>query len=597
VPLPARRLRTAVAASILSLSVTGAAVVGASVAGSGAAHAASTPPRGDVTANLFEWSWTSIASECTNVLGPDGYGAVQVAPPEESVTLAGQSHPWWEVYQPVSYQLNSRMGNRSQFAAMVTACHTAGVKVYADAVLNHMTGQGNVGYAGTTFTDKYTYPGLYGSQDFHHYPGDCPNSNDTVTNYDNQADVQECELVGLSDLRTESSYMRGKLAGYLNDLESLGVDGFRLDAAKHMNDADIAAIESQLSHSAFVYQEVMPGGAVNPPAYEGTGSVLEFTYGKQLKSQFQGNIANLQTFGQSWGLEPSNKSVTFVDNHDTDRNGSTLSYKDGSTYQLANIFSLAWGYGTPQVYASFTFSGNDQSPPADSNGFVTATNCSNGWSCQDRTLSTVGMVGWHNAVAGTSVANWWSDGSNAISFSRGSAGFVALNNEGAAVTRTFATGLAAGTYCDVIHGTASGSTCSGGTVTVDAAHNASITVPAKDAVAFDIDSVVTGGTTTTPPPATVAVTFKEYATTYFGQNVYVVGDIAALGAWNTNSAIALSSAGYPTWSGTVTLPANTAVQYKYIKKNPDGTITWEGSSNRTANSGSGGSLTLNDSWR
>jgi alpha-amylase len=586
VPLPARRLRTALTASLLGLSVTGAAVVG-----SWAAHAASTPPRGDVIANLFEWSWTSIAGECTNVLGPDGYGAVQVAPPEESVTLANQAHPWWEVYQPVSYQINSRMGNRTQFAAMVTACHNAGVKVYADAVLNHMTGQGNVGYAGTTFTDKYTYPGLYGSQDFHHYPGDCPNSNDTVTDYNNQTDVQDCELVGLSDLRTESSYVRGKLAGYLNDLESLGVDGFRLDAAKHINDADIAAIESQLTHPSFVYQEVMPGGAVNPPAYEGTGSVLEFTYGQQLKSQFQGNIANLQTFGQSWGLEPSNKSVTFVDNHDTDRNGSTLSYKDGATYQLANIFSLAWGYGTPQVYASFTFSSSDQSPPADSNGFVTTTNCASGWACQDRTLSTVGMVGWHNAVAGTSVANWWSDGSNAISFSRGSAGFVAINNEASAVTRTFATGLAAGTYCDVIHGTASGSTCSGSTVTVDGSHNASITVPAKDAVAFDIDSVVTGGT------PSVAVTFHEYATTYFGQNVYVVGDITALGAWNTNNAIALSSAGYPTWSTTVSLPANTAFQYKYIKKNPDGSITWEGSSNRTANSGSGGSLTLNDTWR
>jgi alpha-amylase len=47
----------------------------------------------------------------------------------------------------------------------------------------------------------------------------------------------------------------------------------------------------------------------------------------------------------------------------------------------------------------------------------------------------------------------------------------------------------------------------------------------------------------------------------------------------------------------VSLPANAAFQYKYIKKNPDGSITWEGSSNRTANSGSGGTLTLNDTWR
>ena len=556
------------------------------------AAAAVTPPRGDVIANLFEWNWNSIASECTNILGPGGYGGVQVAPPEESVTLASQSHPWWEVYQPVSYQVSSRMGNRTAFAAMVTACHNAGVKVYADAVLNHMTGQGNTGYAGTTFTDKYTYPGLYGSQDFHHYPADCPNSDGQIHDYNNQTDVQKCELSQLSDLRTESSYVRGKLAGYLNDLISLGVDGFRLDAAKHINAADISAIKAQLTKSVLIYQEVMPGGAVNPPAYEGIGKVLEFTYGQKLKQQFQGSIANLQTFGQSWGLEPSSASVTFVDNHDTDRNSSTLSYKDGSTYQLANIFSLAWGYGQPQVYSSFTFSASDQSPPADGSGFVTATDCGSAgtWLCQDRQQATLGMVGWHNAVAGQSVANWWSDGNNVISFSRGSAGFVAINNTYAAVTRSFSTGMAAGTYCDVIHGTPSGSTCSGPLVTVDGSHNATITVPAQGAVAFDLDSTASTSTA-------VAVTFNENATTSFGQNVFVVGDNALLGAWNTNLGTALSSSGYPVWSSTVWLPKNTAIQYKYIKKNSDGTVTWEGSSNRTANTGSGSTLTLNDTWR
>jgi alpha-amylase len=575
----------------LAVAVTAAATLAGTLLTGPAPAGAVTPPRGDVIANLFEWNWNSVASDCTSVLGPAGYGAVQVAPPEESVSLSSIGHPWWEVYQPVSYQVNSRMGNRAAFAAMVIACHNAGLKVYADAVLNHMTGQGNTGYAGTTFTDKYTYPGLYSQADFHHYPADCPNSNGQISDYNNQTDVQKCELEQLSDLRTESSYVRGKLAGYLNDLESLGVDGFRLDAAKHINDADIAAIKSQLTRSAFVYQEVMPGGAVNPPAYEGTGSVLEFTYGQQLKAKFQANIADLQTFGQSWGLEPSNKSVTFVDNHDTDRNASTLSYKDATTYQLANIFSLAWGYGTPQVYSSFTFTNNDQSPPASSNGLITATDCGSGtWWCEDRLPAITGMVGWHNAVAGSAVANWWSNGSNIISFSRGSAGFVAINDSYASVTRTFSTGLAAGTYCDVIHATVSGSSCSGLLVTVNSAHTASITVPPQDVVAIDLDATASSS-------SAVAVTFNENATTSFGQNVFVAGDIPALGGWNPLSALALSSGGYPIWSRTVYLPKSTAFQYKYIKKNSDGSITWEGSSNRTANSGTSGTLTLNDSWR
>ena len=223
---------------------------------------------------------------------------------------------------------------------------------------------------------------------------------------------------------------------------------------------------------------------------------------------------------------------------------------------------------------------------------MTATDCGSAgsWLCQDRQQATVGMVGWHNAVAGQPVASWWSDGNNVISFSRGSAGFVTINNTYAAVTRTFSTGMAAGTYCDVIHGTASGSTCTGPLVTVDGSHNATIKVPAQGAVAFDQYSSASS-------TSGVAVTFNEYATTAYGQNVFVVGDNAVLGAWNTSLSTALSSGGYPTWSSTVYLPKNTAIQYKYIKKNADGTFTWEGSSNRSANTGSGSTLTLNDAWR
>jgi alpha-amylase len=108
---------------------------------SGGAAMAAPPGDRDVIANLFEWNWPSVAAECTNVLGPQGYGAVQVAPPEDSLSRAG--HPWWEVYQPGDYDVGGRMGSRSQFSSMVQACHAAGVKVYADAVINHMTGQGS----------------------------------------------------------------------------------------------------------------------------------------------------------------------------------------------------------------------------------------------------------------------------------------------------------------------------------------------------------------------------------------------------------------------------------------------------------------------
>ena len=99
-----------------------------------------------------------------------------------------------------------------------------------------------------------------------------------------------------------------------------------------------------------------------------------------------------------------------MENHDSERNGSTLSYKDGATNTIATEFMLAEGYGTPEVYASFAWTNRDDSPPADANGFVTDTNCNKGWVCQDRFTGVANMVGWHNYVGDAAIANWADDG-------------------------------------------------------------------------------------------------------------------------------------------------------------------------------------------
>ncbi len=162
-----------VAASLSALSASSAAA-GTTTQPAGDEHRSEQHVQRDVIANLFEWNWVSIARECTSVLGPKGYGGVQVAPPQDSLSKTdGPVHPWWEVYQPVDYNLTSRMGNAAQFKSMVTTCRKAGVKVYVDAVINHMTGQGDISYGGQSYT-KYNYPGLYTAANFHHTPADCP---------------------------------------------------------------------------------------------------------------------------------------------------------------------------------------------------------------------------------------------------------------------------------------------------------------------------------------------------------------------------------------------------------------------------------------
>ncbi|MFB9906537.1 alpha-amylase [Allokutzneria oryzae] len=453
---------------------------------------ATAAPQGDkdVIVRLFQWNWPSVAKECKEFLGPRGVGAVHVSPPQEHVVRPDLGSPWWQDYQPVSYKIDSRRGDRAAFAAMVSGCKSAGVKVFVDAVINHMAGQDvpGTGWAGSRY-DHYSYPGIYGDNDFHHCGR---NGNDDIKNYMDRFEVQNCELVNLADLKTESEQVRNRIAGYLNDLLSLGVDGFRIDAAKHMPTGDIAAITSKLSRPAYIYQEATyaAGEPIQPDEYLRNGDVKEFRYGYDLARIFnQEKLSYLRTFGAPL---PSDKAVVFTDNHDTQRGHPVLTYKDGGRYALANAFMLAWPYGSPQLMSSFEFSNNDQGPPSESNGRTKNATCfTDGWRCEHRWQVISNMVGFHNTVRGTNVNSWWDNGNDLITFGRGDKGYLVLNDEGSATTgRSFRTPLPAGKYCDVIHGDFAGGRCTGPVYTVDSGGWFRADVAAHDAIALHVNARV-----------------------------------------------------------------------------------------------------------
>ncbi|WP_377274354.1 carbohydrate-binding module family 20 domain-containing protein [Peterkaempfera sp. SMS 1(5)a] len=576
------------AAAVLALSA------GVGLTLSPAANA--TPPGSkDVTATLFQWTFNSIAKECTDTLGPKGYGYVETSPPQETI----QGSQWWTSYQPVSYRIANRLGDETSFKNMVATCHAAGVKVIADAVINHMSAGSGTGTAGTQYT-KYNYPGYYQDQDFH-------SCRTNISDYTNRDNVQNCELVGLADLDTGSDYVRSTIAAYLNKLIGDGVDGFRIDAAKHIAAGDLSAIKAKLSNPGIFWaQEVIYGSgeAVQPAEYTGTGDVDEFQGAFDLKRIFTGDkLSSLSNWGASWGAGylPSANARTFVDNWDTERNGSTLNYKAGSTYTLANVYLLAWPYGSPNVYSGYEFSDNDSGPP---NGGTVNACYSDGWKCQHKWQQIANMVAFRNAVSGTAVTNWWSNGNNAIAFGRGSKGYVAINHESGAVSQTFQTSLPAGTYCDVEHGDpVSGGGCTGTTYTVGSDGKFTATVGAGDAIALYAGATGSGSSTATPTPTPTATSsatgasFAVNATTVFGQNIYVVGNNDTLGNWDTSKALLLSSASYPVWKLDVSMGAGTSFEYKYIRKESDGSVTWESGANRTATVPSSGNVVLNDTFR
>lgn len=493
----------------------------------GVAAAQLSYPQRTTFVQLFEWKWTDIAEECEQWLGPHGFAAVQVSPPNEhaEIDTAANQYPWWERYQSVSYILDSRSGTRAEFADMVKRCRAAGVEIYADVILNHMTAGSGTGSAGTVYT-KYSYPGLYGPQDFHANPNPAfPNvfCDHGINDFNDPVEVRTCELSGLADLRTEEPSVQEALAGYMADLYSLGVRGYRIDAAKHIDQNQLAQILTRLEaripagSTFFVDQEVTDfgGDAVPKTLYYPTGSVDDFVYTADIAAAFthtDETISTLQHLDAAPNVAPTDKAVVFTDNHDSQRGhvgtGLTLSYKRGAVYVLANVFMLAYPLGYPRVMSSFVFTDTEAGPPSDSGGHTnsiyaagsTTPNCGltlGQWVCEQRWHAIAGMVGFRDFTAGSeTVTDWWSnpaDG-NQIAFGRGTAGFVVLNRSTRPLSQTLQTGMAPGTYCDVVNGdlAASRTSCTGLTITVGADGSAHFEVPALGVLAIHVGAR-TGG--------------------------------------------------------------------------------------------------------
>lgn len=414
----------------------------------------------DVGIQLFQWNWDSIGQECTSTLGPAGIDWVLTSPPQEHVL----GDEWWVAYQPVSYQIESRLGTREQFTAMVATCADAGVDIVADAVINHMSGRDSgVGWAGSPFS-HYEYPGIYSVDDFHR----CTESvTGDIGNYRNADEVRNCELVNLADLDTESESVRTTITAYLNDLIGLGVAGFRIDAAKHMLPEDIAAIVASLPPDIRIVQEVIRGGGepITPEQYSPISRVYEFGFARDLKTMIEsGTLRYGALFGPAYKTLPSDDAITFVDNHDTERNGQTLSYKDGRAYLLANAFLLTQAYGSPVLYSGFAFQGRDAGPPLAADASVLPITCSavpsatkrlypGEWTCLQRWPELTRLIAFHDAVGDEPVTAEWDNASHgSYAFSRGAYGFAVFNSGDDRLVESLQTELVPGEYIDAMTG-------------------------------------------------------------------------------------------------------------------------------------------------
>lgn len=87
---------------------------------------------------------------------------------------------------------------------------------------------------------------------------------------------------------------------------------------------------------------------------------------------------------------------------------------------------------------------------------------------------------------------------------------------------------------------------------------------------------------------TVNFTFKvNNKTSYFGEKLYVCGNIEELGNWNIKNAFNLTTDEnlYPSWKGTIALPIDTYIEFKFVSVGSDGSnenVIWEDGENRAS---------------
>ena len=158
----------------------------------------------------FNWKYNDIKNELKGI-AEAGFTAVQTSPAQPPDT-AGK---WYWLYQPCGFYIaSSNLGSKSELQSLCTEAKKYGIKIIVDIVANHLTGD-------------------HGKIQDNLRDGKYWHTMGKVTNWNDRYQVTHGDI-GMQDLKTEDSTVQNIVKNYLNELKSIGVSGFRFDAAKHI---------------------------------------------------------------------------------------------------------------------------------------------------------------------------------------------------------------------------------------------------------------------------------------------------------------------------------------------------------------------------
>lgn len=283
--------------------------------------------QGSAVLHCFDWSYNAIKENMADIAAA-GYTAVQTSPvqtPKDySPTYLKGANEWWKLYQPITISVSDGdtwLGTKQELKEMCEEADKYGIKVIVDIVANHMANAG---------TDGGTYANINANIEedmknpdyFHDEARGADDGDRWLVTHGN---------IGEPDLNSGNEYVQNKFKALLSECIDLGVDGFRFDAAKHIETPGDyygtasnfwpAVINSakEKKSDLFIYGEILGGcgGDLSITNYTQYMAVTDnYTGDKFLKAASDGNSTDL---GNSYYYKGTTaaQSVLWAESHDT----------------------------------------------------------------------------------------------------------------------------------------------------------------------------------------------------------------------------------------------------------------------------------------
>lgn len=231
-------------------------------------------------------------------------------------------------------KLNKHLGTEEEFAALIDAAHSRGMKLMVDVVLNH------AGYG----TEKYFNNILEGADGKKIKM--LRDSSNTVSGDDKQDALSD-----LPDFVTEDAEVRNQLIKWQTDwMEKYKIDYYRVDTVKHVDSTTWSAFKNSLTKVNPDFKmigEYSGAGYANTAGELGTGSMdalLDFDFNDFAKDFVGGKISTVENslLKRNAALNNTATMGNFLNNHDDDTLQELLVKKSGISEEEAyNLMKVA----------------------------------------------------------------------------------------------------------------------------------------------------------------------------------------------------------------------------------------------------------------